>query len=82
MTDNLDSLVLEHLRAIRADISSIKEDVREVKTRLAVLESGVAGLRRDFADLGIAIAGQDIRSDRVADRLEQIEKRLDLAGQT
>lgn len=46
MTDNVENLILEHLRAICADIGSIKDDVREIKQRLTSLEAAVAGLRR------------------------------------
>ncbi|WP_295430580.1 hypothetical protein [uncultured Thiodictyon sp.] len=49
MTDKVDNLVLEHLRAIRADVGAIKDDVREIKQRLANLEGAVAGLKRDQA---------------------------------
>jgi len=49
MTEKVDNLVLEHLRAIRADVGSIKDDVREVKHRLTSLEGAVAGLKRDQA---------------------------------
>jgi hypothetical protein len=48
MPDKMENLVLEHLRAIRADVGAIKEDVREIKHRLTSLEGAVAGLRRDF----------------------------------
>ena len=49
MADNLENLVLEQLRAIRADIASVKEDTREIKSRLIIVESGIASLRRgDF----------------------------------
>ena len=34
MAEQDDNLVLEHLRAIRSDIGSIKDDVREIKRRL------------------------------------------------
>ena len=47
MTDNIESLVLEQLRAIRAEIASVKEDTREIKSRLIMVESGIASLRRD-----------------------------------
>ena len=50
MTETVDNLVLEHLRAIRADVASIKDDVREVKHRLTSLEGAVAGLKRDLGD--------------------------------
>ena len=51
MTDNIENLVLEQLRAIRADIASVKEDTREIKSRLVIVESGIAGLLEigDFA---------------------------------
>lgn len=41
MADNVENLILEHLRAIRADIGGIKEDVREIKRRLTSLEAAV-----------------------------------------
>lgn len=50
MVDNVENLILEHLRAIRADIGGIKDDVREIKQRLTSLEAAVAGLRRDNAN--------------------------------
>ncbi|MDA8260810.1 MAG: hypothetical protein M0Z99_35115 [Betaproteobacteria bacterium] len=50
MAENMDNLVLEQLRAIRADIASVKEDTREIKSRLVTVESGIASLRRDGAD--------------------------------
>ena len=31
MTDNVENLILEHLRALRANVSSIKADVRDLK---------------------------------------------------
>ena len=79
MADNVENLILEHLRAIRSDISSIKDDIREIKQRLTSLETCVAGLRRDNANLYGYMADQHTRYDRLADRVERIEKRLDLA---
>ena len=51
MADNIENLILEHLRAIRADIGSIKDDVREIKQRLTSLEAAVASLRRNNSNL-------------------------------
>ena len=36
MTDGAD--ILEHLRALRADVAGVKNDMREVKARLASIE--------------------------------------------
>jgi len=44
MTDNIEKLVLEQLRDIRADIASVKEDIKDIKSRLVVIESAVVGL--------------------------------------
>ena len=82
MPENIDNLVLENLRAIRADIAAVKEDTREIKARLAVVESGVAGLRRDNGDFASSIAAQHLSYDRLTDRVERIEQRLNLADAT
>ena len=47
MTADIESLVLEHLRAIRADIG----DLRTVESGLGSLETVVAGMRRDLAHM-------------------------------
>ena len=51
MADHVENIILEHLRAIRTDIGSIKDDVRDIKQRLTSLEVAVAGLRRDNSNL-------------------------------
>jgi septal ring factor EnvC (AmiA/AmiB activator) len=79
MTESIENLVLEQLRALRTDIASVKDDTREIKTRLAVLESGVASLRRDSGDFATSIAAQHLSYDRLSERIERIERRLDLA---
>ena len=78
MTDNIENLILEHLRAIRADVAETKADVREVKHRLTSLEGAVAGLRRDEAHLYGDVVDQHARYDRLVERVERIERRLDL----
>jgi hypothetical protein len=50
MTDNVENLILEHLRLIRSEIASVKDDTREIKQRLTRLESSTDGLRRDKAE--------------------------------
>ncbi len=42
MTDTIENLVLEHLRAIKADMAYIKDDAREIKSRVNTLEAGQA----------------------------------------
>jgi len=79
MADNVENLILEHLRLIRTDIGGIREDVREIKQRLTSLESALAGLRRDNVNLYGDVIDQQSRYDRLVERVERIERRLGLA---
>jgi septal ring factor EnvC (AmiA/AmiB activator) len=81
MTDNVENLVLEHLRAISADIARMERKQDEVITRLGRLELAVAGLRRDMAHTDEAAAEQNVRMDHLAERVERIERRLELREQ-
>ena len=60
-----DNIVLEHLRHIRSAVDGLRDDMREVKGRLGILESQYAHLSN--------------RLDRVDGRIERIEQRLNLA---
>lgn len=46
---NVENLILEHLRAIRASQERVEDEIKEVKHRLTGVEAGIAGLRRDGA---------------------------------
>ena len=59
-----ESLVLEHLRAIRAILDRHTEDLREIKGRLGILEQQYASLSN--------------RLDRMDERITRIETRLEL----
>lgn len=80
MSARSDSLILEHLRAVRGDMAVIREDTRETRTRVTSLEGTLAGIKRDVADLYGEVAALHLSFDRLAARFEQVEKRLDLIG--
>ena len=63
MTD-VDNIILEHLRHIRVTTDGLREDMREVKPRLGLLESQYASLSNRF--------------DRIDLRVSRIEERLGL----
>jgi hypothetical protein len=46
---DIDNLILEYLRAIRADLATVKEDTRDIKSRLTSVETDIASLKRDNA---------------------------------
>ena len=72
MTNNLENLLLEHLRAIRSEQSAMRDDIREIKSRLISLERSMAGNYADIVD-------QHVKYDRITERLERIERRLELS---
>lgn len=72
MTENPDSLILEHLRQIRSRMDQMSDDVKDVKCRLTSLEHQVASVHVDMALI-------HSRIDRVESRLERIERRLELS---
>jgi phage shock protein A len=64
MAQDPENIVLEHLRAIRADTGEIKTDVVEIKERLGLIESQYGNLSR--------------RVDRLGGDFEQIKRRRNL----
>jgi hypothetical protein len=56
----------------------IGEDVRELKLRMAAVEDGVVGLRRDVANVYEGQVRTQHTLDRHGDRLGRIERRLEI----
>ena len=80
MTDNVENLVLEHLRHIRNRIDRVADTVDDIKSRLTSLEITTAGIRRDLAYMYGDIVEQHARVDQLTARIERIERRLDLTN--
>ncbi len=79
MTDNVENIVLEHLRALRAGQDRIEISLKEIKQRLTGVESSVTGLRRDHLGTQEDVYRQQTVIDAIQDRLQRIEKRLELS---
>lgn len=47
MTEQIDSNILEHLKAIRAELAEIKADTSDIKLRLHSVDTSVIELRRN-----------------------------------
>ena len=69
----MDNIVLEHLSAIRGDLQLVRDDLRELKTRIGHLEEQTASLFGLFASLSN-------RMDRYDQRVERIERGLELTA--
>jgi hypothetical protein len=71
MTDETANLILEHLRHLRRSVDRLVHDVSDMKIRFGALEQHVAGL-------GTSDVRQNAEMDRINDRMDLIEKRLEL----
>ena len=78
MTENAESVILEHLRHIRVRVDRIAEDMGDLKHRSSSLESAMVTVKREVSAGDETDARQQVTLDRLADRLERIERRLDL----
>ena len=80
MTENVENLILEHLKRFQAGQDRIERDVSEIKTRLANLESGQASIIQHLAHLASADAAQQVSMDAMSERLNRMERRLELTN--
>jgi hypothetical protein len=81
MTDmsNIESLVLEHLRHIRGRVDQIADDVIDVKHRISSLENAMVLVKREVNFGDETDARQQVSLDRLVERVQRIERRLDLS---
>ncbi len=80
MTDNVENVIIEHLKHIRGRVDRIAEDKADVKLRLSSVESAMVHVKREVSTGDETDARQQVSLDRLADRIERIERRLDLIG--
>ncbi|MES3153210.1 hypothetical protein [Sphingomonas faeni] len=64
-------LIYSVLQKMQGDMSEMKFDVRDLKTRMTMVEEHLGSSI-------IAISGVNSRLDRMSDRVERIERRLEL----
>jgi hypothetical protein len=82
MTDNIENIVIEHLKALRGELKEFRNkhdaDMADIKHRLTALERGMGTVKRDASDYYEGQVGQQITIDRLSERLDRIERRLEL----
>ena len=69
----MSELVLEHLRGIRTSLDALHQKVDGLTERMGNVEQSIAHLYANGAE-------QSVRIDRLSNRVERIERRLELAG--
>jgi predicted nucleic acid-binding Zn-ribbon protein len=73
MAKSPDNLVLEHSRAIRGDVAAQKEGQERIELRLAAIEGHIASFE-------ISEVRQNGELDKLRQRIDRIEKRLELTA--
>ena len=74
MTENVDNLVLEVLRSMRSDMTDMKTDMALMRQEMVATRQLVAGAISE-------LAVQDARAMTFSERLERIERRLEMADE-
>ena len=80
MTENVENLLLEHMKHFRASLERIERKLDEHSNRLSNLESGQALIVQHIAHLAAADAAQQVSIDKMSARLDRIERRLELTN--
>jgi hypothetical protein len=73
-----DNLVLEPLRHIRGRVDQIAEDMTDLKQRMTSLEGSMSIVKREVAYGDETDARHQVSLDKLVQRIERIERRLDL----
>lgn len=77
--ENVENLVIEHLKQFQVGQTRIERKLEEIGRRLGNLEAGQASIIQHIGHLASVEAQQQVQTDDLSARLERIEKRLELA---
>lgn len=84
MTDNTENVVIEMLKGLRNEVATLRTEMHEqfgdLKQRMLAIERGIGGMKRDTAEIYDDHARQQASIDKLAERVERIERRLDLGA--
>ena len=80
MSDNVENLMLEHLKRFQGTLDRIEPTLNEHTGRLANLEGGQAVIVQHLAHFSAADAAQQLAIDNMSSRLDRIERRLELTN--
>jgi hypothetical protein len=74
MTVETETLMVEILRRIQGDVSSMKTDMREIKSRVGLIEQRMTLLESHITDVSLRMDRRDDAIERILARLELSEK--------
>lgn len=80
MAETIDNIVLQHLIKIQGEQAASRERDAEIMARLGMIESGIARISRDESANYAEIVQDRHSVDKLKERIERIERRLELNG--
>ena len=78
MAESVENLMLEHLKRFQVTLERVDRKLAELTIRQTETHTAVLGLRRDQVNDAEATAHLQVQVDKLNDRLERVERRLDL----
>jgi len=82
MTDEIDSLLLEHLKALRNELrefrSEFQTETENLKSRMSSLETAMINVKREVTAGDETDARHQVQLDQIVERIRRIERRLEL----
>ncbi len=70
MAPEVENLLLEHMRAIRAQLDDLSRGLGELRGRVSSMERHLANVQTDIAMIHQRLDDQGVRLDRIERRLE------------
>ena len=80
MAENIENLMLEHLKRFQATLDRVENKIADLTARTGNLESGLASIMQHLAHFSATHAAQQLAVDNIGARLDRIERRLELAS--
>ena len=80
MSQNIENLLLEHMKRMQAEMAAIRHDTAEIKNRMGSVETGIARISQNEAANYAEIIENRHMFDRLSERVERLEKRLEIAN--
>lgn len=79
MSEDTENLLLDYLKVLQAGQERIERQLEEQSYRLGRLEQVLSNLHQQIGQQEEPLVGQSLVLGRLADRLDRIERRLDLS---
>ena len=80
MGETVENMMLEHLKRFQSTLDRVERKQDELIRRVANLEGSGASIMQHLAHLSAADAAQQLTIDHISERLDRIERRLELAS--